>query len=563
MKHTCSIVRTGCRYIYLPNLAWDRRYRAQRIRVTGINTESEMTNEHTSRPYITLDWADVKAWVKSNPRTNTNRHGGYYTECPVPTHKTDDYISVWDGDDYIGLKCFGDCTYRDMLEAIAKSIKTSALNWADVEAWVKSNPRANTNRHGGYYTECPVPTHKTDDYISVWDGDDHIGLKCFGDCTYWDVLEAIAKATKTSAAPDTSSPTTVRPRSTLDWADVEAWVKHQPHTSRNWVVGGYYTDCPVSTHKTGISIWSGDDGGIGLKCWGGCRYGDIRKALTNVIKTGGTPVTEPQAATETRIKELQAALAVAETHVRTLQAEKSDWADQLAATEEEAEQENQKRIASETRVQELEREQSHLEKTLTSTEEERKRESAARIAAQNEIRRIQAEKTRSESDLADAEAPKAELENRLAAVEEERKRESAARIAAQNEVRKLKAENSGLVDQLAVTKPERERGGNGRLSSAWRLFSKEEPTYAFVDAMCILENDLHQLVGHGQWPRPQLERMLTAACELHLIDEKKQNRLQDMRRKRNRVLHENQRLREPQTREDLAYLEQVIGQLGS
>ena len=172
-----------------------------------------MTNEqYVSRPYITLDWADVEAWVKSNPRTNTNRRGGYYTECPVPTHKTDDFISVWDGDDHIGLKCFGDCTYRDMLEAIAKSIKTSALDWADVEAWVKSNPRTTTNRRSGYYTECPVPTHKTDDSISVWDGDDHIGLKCFGDCTYWDVLEAIAKATKTSAAPDTESPTAAEAR---------------------------------------------------------------------------------------------------------------------------------------------------------------------------------------------------------------------------------------------------------------------------------------------------------------------------------------------------------------
>ncbi|MDE2993690.1 MAG: hypothetical protein OXU67_07380, partial [Chloroflexota bacterium] len=97
----------------------------------------------------------------------------------------------------------------------ATSQQRITLNWADVEAWVKSNLRTNTNRRGGYYTECPVPTHKTDDFISVWDGDDHIGLKCFGDCTYRDMLEAIAKAIKTSAPPDTKPPeTTVRPHST-------------------------------------------------------------------------------------------------------------------------------------------------------------------------------------------------------------------------------------------------------------------------------------------------------------------------------------------------------------
>ena len=371
--------------------------------------------------------------------------------------------------------------------------------------------------------------------------------------------------------PATRQQRTSRQRITLNWADVEAWVKRQPHTSRNWVVGGYYTDCPVSTHKTDdlISIWSGDDGSIALKCWGGCRYGDIHEALTAAIKTGVPPDTDPAAVPEARIKELQAALAVAETRVRTLQAEKSDLADQLAATEEGAEQENQKRIASDTRVRELEREQSHLEKTLTSTEEERKRESAARIAAQNEVRRIQAEKTRSESDLADAEAPKAELENLLAAVEEELERERTDRVAAEDRVRKLQVENFGLVDQLAATEAERVRGENGPLADAWRLFSKKEPTYAFIDAMVVLENDLRQALkhrhgqGYGQNDEDTLNNMLYAASDEGWIREEQRRGLKHMNWKGNRVMHERDRVGDQDARVNLKYVEQVIDQLGA
>ena len=88
-----------------------------------------MTNEqHTSRQYITLDWADVEGWVKSNPRTTTNRHGGYYTACPVETHQPDsERIGVWlDDDEQVGLHCWGSCKYRDVLEAIDKAINPSA-----------------------------------------------------------------------------------------------------------------------------------------------------------------------------------------------------------------------------------------------------------------------------------------------------------------------------------------------------------------------------------------------------------------------------------------------------
>ena len=88
-----------------------------------------MTNEqHKSQRYITLDWDEVEAWVKNNSRATTNVRGGYYTACPVPTHRPDsERISVWlDDEEHVGLYCWGSCKYRDVLEVIDKAIKTNA-----------------------------------------------------------------------------------------------------------------------------------------------------------------------------------------------------------------------------------------------------------------------------------------------------------------------------------------------------------------------------------------------------------------------------------------------------
>ena len=198
-----------------------------------------------------------------------------------------------------------------------------------------------------------------------------------------------------------------------------------------------------------------------------------------------------------------------------------------------------------------------------------------RATLEGRVRELESEKSRLEKDL---DAAKDESDLLLEAAEEERDREHTARTDAEDRAEQLERERSRLENNLTATRDERdreraariadtkaepERGGNGRLSSAWRLFSKAEPTYAFVDAMCVLESDLHELVGGSQWPRPELEGMLKDAYGLSLIDEKQQERLHGMRRKRNRILHENQRLRGPQTREDLVYLEQVMGKLDS
>ena len=91
-----------------------------------------MTNEqHTSRPDITLDWADVEAWVKTHDKKlkpYQNSYGGYNIDCPIPTHQLKDQrLSIRPmKDGNVFLKCFGGCNYQDVRAAIAKEIKSSA-----------------------------------------------------------------------------------------------------------------------------------------------------------------------------------------------------------------------------------------------------------------------------------------------------------------------------------------------------------------------------------------------------------------------------------------------------
>ena len=85
---------------------------------------------------------------------------------------------------------------------------SETLDWANVEAWAKSNSGHYPNRFGGYNIDCPVPTHEPPSQrLSVWAREDgSVVLNCFGKCEYGDVLEAIAKEIKPSAPPDIEPP---------------------------------------------------------------------------------------------------------------------------------------------------------------------------------------------------------------------------------------------------------------------------------------------------------------------------------------------------------------------
>lgn len=117
-----------------------------------------MTNEqHTSRRYINLDWADVEAWVKSRPRTERNRYGGYYTSCPVPEHKTNDRIGVWKDDDGIHLKCYGGCTELDILKEIKPG---TAPDTEDTEPPSVTKPRIEALEEEWYSPEAQLALDK-------------------------------------------------------------------------------------------------------------------------------------------------------------------------------------------------------------------------------------------------------------------------------------------------------------------------------------------------------------------------------------------------------------------
>ena len=439
---------------------------------------------------------------------------------------------------------------------------------------------------------------------------------------------------------------TSRQRSTLDWADVEAWVKRQEHTSENWAVGGYYTDCPVSTHKTDdlISVWAGDNGSIGLKCWGGCKYPAIHEALADAIKTGAPSVTEPPAAVDARIKELEESLAAANDRASQSDRERAALENSNGEMQDELEtlRDDKDNLANnlDTKVEEfdaLQEEKSKLENSLSTAKDRRdqlrrERDSAKRKLSrreqkisdlQNDVEKLQEEKSSLETNLAAAskatqddanndpertalenhirnlQAGNSSLAKNLAALKAELERESAAReeladekadltkqltatkaelgptraarIAAENYARTLQTENSSLKDRLATASNVRQDvrapntlQENGPLAGAWGLFRKDEPTYAFIDAMSVLELNLRRALERKTVLADDgLQHMLMAACEQHiaLISEEQRRRLDEMRRNRNRVLHHRHQLKISEARDALDYLKSTIGHL--
>ena len=83
----------------------------------------------------------------------------------------------------------------------------------------------------------------------------------------------------------------------LNWSDVKTWADRNPRTKPDPRRDGYYTACPVRTHRLKnqlISVWDGGDGHTHLHCWGGCTHQDVYEAIAEKIKPGAPPVTEPQ-----------------------------------------------------------------------------------------------------------------------------------------------------------------------------------------------------------------------------------------------------------------------------
>ena len=183
---------------------------------------------------------------------------------------------------------------------------------------------------------------------------------------------------------------TSQPYITLDWAAVEAWVKSHPRTTTNWR-GGYNTACPVPTHQPQnqrISVWEGDDGGVALKCYGGCEYRDVLEAIDKAIKTSVSPGSEPQPTAEARTEELDKTLAATKAELdqerdarSAAEAHTEELDKTLAATKAELDQERADRSAAEAHTEEI-------NKTLAVTKAELDQERDARSAAEARIKGV-------------------------------------------------------------------------------------------------------------------------------------------------------------------------------
>ena len=107
--------------------------------------------------------------------------------------------------------------------------------------------------------------------------------------------------------------------------------------------------------------------------------------------------------------------------------------------------------------------------------------------------------------------------------------------------------------------------GEQPLAVAWQLFHKQEPTYAFADAIRVLEITLRQTLGHpltlSNGQLPTLHDLIEMAVGKGHIRREQRQRLNFLRVQRNHVMHGTLQLKQPRVRAELEFLEQVIAQL--
>ena len=465
-----------------------------------------MTNEqHASRPYINLDWADVEAWVKSNPRTERNRYGGYYTSCPVPEHKTNDRIGVWKDDDGIHLKCYGGCTHRAMLEAIDNAI---------------NNP------------DQPTPPPQV-------------------------------------APPPTAEPLTA--------AAIEA---HWPAVLE---LLGQWRNITALLRDARVAAVQAND--ITLEFPTAFHAGQIEKPENRLLtekalqRELGRPLRvraavnpekeiKPSTAPETKdqyAQELEQAMAAAqakhaqelERAVATAQAGHALELEQaVAAAKAERDQERAAREATET-----ERDEAHDARQAAETE--RKQEHDARVAAEAKISQLE---TQLENNLVPATSKDAEIKKLRSRIKGLRGGAARARLEerAKNEgcIENLKqklADTTGQHSQELATRDSRINEIEKELGESRRKVL----TFEFLATWCGLEKKLkslnRELIQDGQ--RTVVANQLRRAYEKGSINDQQLMNLDNMRAQRDDVVHNALLLTTSQARAHLGILKQVIEQL--
>ena len=366
----------------------------------------------------------------------------------------------------------------------------------------------------------------------------------------------------------------------LKWPEVETWLNSNPRTTRvEKYPNSYNTDCPVRKHPSRLRVWYGDDGHIGLKCFGGCAPRDVHTAITAAIKIGASPVTEPPSVTEPRIEVLEREWNSPEAQLdldQLIDEQFADeqtaeyWEDQATDAKAELEREHDARIAAETDRDQARDEKSSLEEQLTSEcDEERKK----RVAAENTAQRLQTSVDKLSKYKDKVQDKQDELDNlrkdyksvngKLSRRDKRILEIGAERDRLENERDQAYDDYEKLQEELPVSKSE-------VIKDAWELLD-QNPSAALPKAWTVLEQELKRslkIIGVYIQPKANSFLILRNAYDNECINSEQYVHLLDsLLSTRNRIIHpddyatETLQLTKPQARAALAYLEPIIDQL--
>lgn len=489
-----------------------------------------MTNEqHTSRRYINLDWADVEAWVKSNPRTDPHPRlpGRYVTPCPVCKRQSQSNdLNVWKRDNgSIGLTCRGNCTYRAMLEAIDNAIKTS--DQATPPPQVETPPAA------GPLTAAAIESHWPTIFQAVEPG------------TQWHKVTTLLRDARVAAVDDDvvilqfdypfHTEQVNKPENRLLTEKALQRVFGRPFRVRAVVKSATERSTVAANPEKEIKPSAPSD--------------------TEDIEP--PPVTKPRIeALEEEWYSPEAQLALDQLIDEQFADEQTAeyWENQATDTETKRKQEREKRVAAENTAQKLQASVDKLSKDKDKVQDKLDKLGKNYKSVKGKLSRRNKKIEGLEDKLTAADDKVRKLEKEypdlLEAAGAERDKERAAR--------------KKLEEELPVSKSE-------AIKDAWELLD-QVPNAAIKEAWTRLETELYQALRHTlnvPGSRPKIQVLLNNAKNEKYINSEQFLHLLVMYNQRNKTTHPDEitrttlQLTKPEARAALAYLEPIIDKLGS
>ena len=367
----------------------------------------------------------------------------------------------------------------------------------------------------------------------------------------------------------------------LKWPEVETWLNSNPRTTRvEKYLNSYNTDCPVRKHPSRLRVWDGDDGHIGLKCFGGCAPRDVHTAITAAIKTGAPSVTEPPPVTKPQIEALEqerAARQKAETerdqaHAARLAAEKErdqalDDAKEVETLRGEKSSLKNRLIAANARVSQVDTQLGVRIRVILL--EERIKELAAgqgkSIHHEIRVRELQKELDDTKARAERLEKSNREIQNKKDGLEKQLETAKENEILRDQDMAVLDSHNDDLWKENSSAKNKLLRRDK-RISDLETRVGELEPkafTIDFLASWSRLEGKMrplkHELIRNGQ--RSDMADQLRLAHQKGRINKHQFMNLETMREQRNDVVHHALPLTITQALANLDILKQIIDQL--